>query len=112
MENKISVIVPVYTVESYLHRCVDSIINQTYRNLEIILVDDGSLDNSGKICDACATKDNRIIVIHKKNEGSSCARNAGLDIATGDYISFIDSDDYIEVSLLKKNGGLHGRQRS
>lgn len=102
MENKISVIVPVYNVEAYLHRCVDSIINQTYQNIEIILVNDGSPDKSGKICDEYATKDRRIIVIHKINEGSSCARNAGLDIATGDYISFVDSDDYINVSMLEK----------
>jgi glycosyltransferase involved in cell wall biosynthesis len=101
MPNKISVIVPVYKVENYLHRCVDSIINQTYKNLEIILVNDGSPDSSGKICDEYAAKDDRIIVIHKKNEGSSCARNAGLEIATGDYISYVDSDDYINESMLK-----------
>ena len=101
MENKISVIVPVYKVESYLHRCVDSILNQTHRELEVILVDDGSPDNSGKICDEYAAKDHRVKVIHKKNEGSSCARNAGLDIATGDYISFVDSDDYINESMLE-----------
>ncbi|WP_299122883.1 glycosyltransferase [uncultured Winogradskyella sp.] len=102
MENKISVIIPVYKVESYLHRCVDSIINQTYRNLEIILVDDGSPDNSGKICDGYAAKDDRVVVIHKKNEGSSNARNAGLDIATGDFISFVDSDDYINELMLER----------
>ncbi|WP_178985257.1 glycosyltransferase [Winogradskyella helgolandensis] len=101
MENKISVIVPVYKVETYLHRCIDSITNQTYTNLEIILINDGSPDSSGKICDDYATKDNRIIVIHKKNEGSSCARNAGLDIATGDYIAFVDSDDYINELMLE-----------
>lgn len=101
MENKISVIVPVYNVEIYLHRCVDSIINQTYKNLEIILVNDGSRDGSGEICDDYISRDSRIKVIHKKNEGSSCARNAGLDIATGDYISFVDSDDYINPSMLE-----------
>ncbi len=101
MKNKISVIVPVYNVESHLHRCVDSIINQTLQNLEIILVDDGSRDTSGDICDYYATKDRRITVIHKENEGSSCARNAGLDIASGDYISFVDSDDYIDKSMLE-----------
>lgn len=101
MKNKISVIVPVYKVESYLRRCLDSIINQTHRNLEIILVNDGSPDNSGKICDEYATKDERIIVLHKKNEGSSCARNAGLDVATGDFISFVDSDDFINESMLE-----------
>lgn len=101
MENKISVIVPVYKAEVYLHKCVDSIINQTHKNLEIILVNDGSPDNSGKICDDFSYQDYRIKVIHKKNEGSSCARNAGLDIATGDYISFVDSDDYINESMLE-----------
>ena len=102
MSDKISVIVPVFKVEDYLHRCVDSIIMQTHQNLEIILVNDGSPDDSGKICDEYATKDDRVIVIHKKNEGSSCARNAGLDIATGNYISFVDSDDYINVVMLEK----------
>ncbi|MDN3493746.1 glycosyltransferase [Winogradskyella bathintestinalis] len=102
MENKISVIVPVYNVEDYLNRCVDSIINQTHKNLEIILVNDGSVDDSRKICDDYASKDNRVIVIHKENEGSSCARNAGLDIATGEYVSFVDSDDYIYDSMLQK----------
>jgi len=101
MTDKISVIVPVYKVESYLHRCIESIIHQTHKNLEIILVNDGSPDNSGSICDEYASKDERIIVIHKKNEGSSCARNAGLDVATGNYISFVDSDDYINVSMLQ-----------
>jgi len=91
----ISIIIPVYNVEQYLVRCVDSVINQTYKNLEIILVDDGSTDNSGKICDEYALKDNRIKVIHKKNGGLPSARNAGLDIAIGEYIGFVDSDDYI-----------------
>ena len=95
----ISVIIPVYNVEQYLNRCVDSVINQTYKNLEIILVDDGSTDNSGKICDEYALKDNRIKVIHKENGGLSSARNAGLDIAKGAYIGFIDSDDYIELDM-------------
>lgn len=90
---KISVIVPVYNVEKYLEECIDSILNQTYTNLEIILVDDGSKDNSGLICDKYADKDNRIKVIHKSNGGLSSARNAGLDSATGDYIMFCDSDD-------------------
>lgn len=91
----ISVIVPIYNVEAYLNRCVESIVNQTYQNLEIILVDDGSLDNCPRMCDGWASKDNRIKVIHKGNGGLSDARNAGLKIATGEYISFIDSDDYI-----------------
>lgn len=103
---KISVIIPVYNVEKYLKRCLDSVVTQTYKNLEIILVDDGSTDNSGKICDEYAAKDKRIIVIHKENGGLSDARNKGLDICTGDYISFIDSDDWIDLNyfdVLLKN---------
>ena len=96
---KISVIVPIYNVEKYLERCIESIINQTYKNLEIILVDDGSPDNCGNICERYAQKDNRIIVIHKENGGLSDARNAGLKIATGEYISYIDSDDYIDNDM-------------
>ena len=95
MDKLISVIVPIYNVEKYLVKCIESIINQTYSNLEIILVDDGSPDNCHIICDEYAKKDSRIKVIHKKNGGLSDARNAGLDIATGEYISFIDSDDWI-----------------
>ena len=98
----ISVIVPIYNVEKYLIKCIESIINQTYKDLEIILVDDGSTDSSGKICDEFATKDNRIKVIHKKNGGLSSARNIGLDICKGNYISFIDSDDYIELDMYEK----------
>lgn len=97
--NLISVIIPVYNNEQYLSRCIDSVINQTYKNLEIILVDDGSTDNSGKICDEYALKDNRIKVIHKENGGVSSARNVGLDIAKGEYIGFVDSDDYIEKDM-------------
>jgi len=95
----ISVIIPVYNVEKYLSRCIDSVINQTYKNLEIILIDDGSMDDSGKICDEYALKDNRIKVIHKQNGGVSSARNVGLDIAKGEYIGFVDSDDYIENDM-------------
>ena len=98
---KISVIIPVYNVEKYLKRCLDSVINQTYKNLEIILVDDGSTDNSGKICDEYAQKDKCIVVIHKENGGLSDARNKGLGICTGDYISFIDSDDWIEKDFFE-----------
>lgn len=101
MEEKISVIVPIYKVEDYLHRCVESIINQAYTNLEIILVDDGSPDNCPKICDEYAEKDSRIKVIHKENGGLSDARNTGLLVATGEYISFIDSDDYIDINMYK-----------
>lgn len=102
MEDKlISIIVPVYKVEKYLSRCIDSIIKQTYSNLEIILVDDGSPDNSGKICDEYAKRDERIKVIHKLNGGLSDARNYGLDVATGDYIGFVDSDDYIKEDMFQ-----------
>ena len=97
----ISVIVPIFGVEKYLNKCVESIVNQTYRNLEIILVDDGSKDNCGAICDQWLVKDERIKVIHKENGGLSDARNAGLQMATGEYISFIDSDDYIEPTFLE-----------
>ena len=93
MISLVSVIVPIYNVEKYLDKCVESIVNQTYKNLEIILVDDGSPDSCPQICDKWAEKDNRIKVIHKENGGVSSARNAGLDIAKGDFICFIDSDD-------------------
>ena len=102
MEHKVTVIVPVYKVEAYLHRCIDSIINQTYKNLEIILVDDGSPDRCGEICEEYATKDERIIVIHQKNQGLSCARNTGLDIASGEYIAYVDSDDYLDTTMFDK----------
>ena len=104
MNNKplISVIVPIYTTEKYLRKCFDSIINQTYKNLQIILVDDGSTDNSGKICDEYATKDSRIQVIHKQNAGVTAARNEGLDIADGEYIGFVDSDDWIEPNMYEE----------
>lgn len=100
MEHLISVIVPIYNVEKYLSKCVDSIINQTYKNLEIILVDDGSPDNCPKICDEYENQDSRIKVIHKENGGLSDARNAGMKIASGDYIFFVDSDDWISVDTL------------
>lgn len=96
MDAKISVIVPIYKVEKYLRKCINSILNQTYPNLEIILVNDGSPDGCGEICDSYALQDDRVKVIHKKNGGLSDARNKGLLIATGEYISFIDSDDYID----------------
>lgn len=101
-EEKVSVIVPVYNVEKYLHKCLDSIINQTYRNLEIILVDDGSPDNCGAICDEYAQKDSRIKVIHQKNGGLSAARNTGLDCAVGEYISFVDSDDWVSEEFIEQ----------
>ncbi len=99
MKPLISVIVPVYKVEEYLKRCVDSIRNQTYKNLEIILVDDGSPDSCGTLCDTFALEDSRIKVIHKQNGGLSSARNAGLDKATGEYIGFVDSDDCIQPQM-------------
>ena len=99
---KISVIVPIYNIEGYIERCVGSLTAQTYRDLQIILVDDGSTDNSGSICDALAQKDHRIQVIHKENGGAASARNAGLDVAEGEYISFIDSDDYIAADTYER----------
>ncbi|MBQ8782819.1 MAG: glycosyltransferase family 2 protein [Clostridia bacterium] len=110
MNPLISVIVPVYNVEKYIDRCVTSIVEQTYENLEIILVDDGSPDNSGALCDEWAKKDSRIKVFHKENGGLSDARNAGTKLATGEYITYIDSDDYIlpeYVEHLYRNIILH-----
>ena len=98
---KISVIVPVYKVEKYLNKCVDSIVNQTFTDIEIILVDDGSPDNSGKMCDDWSQKDRRIRVIHKENGGLSDARNRGIQESSGEYIIFIDSDDFIEPKMLE-----------
>lgn len=97
----ISVIVPVYNVEKYLSRCVDSIIGQTYSNLEIILVNDGSTDLSGAICDEYKKKDKRIVVIHQKNGGLSQARNSGMEIMSGKYVAFVDSDDYISEDYIE-----------
>ena len=98
----ISVIIPVYKVEQYLKRCVDSVLNQTYKNIEIILVDDGSPDNCPQLCDKFASENSLIKVVHKKNGGASSARNAGLDVCNGDYISFIDSDDFIDENFLSR----------
>lgn len=98
-EELISVIVPVYNVESYLDRCISSIVQQTYQNLEIILVDDGSTDRSGAICDAWQQKDKRIRVIHKKNGGVSSSRNTGMEQAQGRFWGFVDSDDYIAPDM-------------
>ncbi len=95
----ISIIVPVYNVEKYLEKCITSILNQTYKNLQIILVDDGSQDKSGQICDKYKLQDNRIEVIHKKNGGLSDARNIGIEKARGKYIGFVDSDDYISKTM-------------
>lgn len=98
----ISVIIPVYNVEPYVKRCIDTVLNQTYKNIEIIIVDDGSTDNSGKICDEYKNKDNRVIVIHKENGGLSDARNTGIENCKGKYIVFVDSDDYIETTMVEK----------
>lgn len=102
MNPLVSIIVPVYNVESYLKRCIDSILAQTCSDIEIILVDDGSTDASPRICDEYADKDSRIEVIHKKNGGQSEARNRGLDICKGDYISFVDSDDWVEPAYIEE----------
>lgn len=98
---KVSVIVPVYNVEKYLNRCIGSILNQTFHDFELILVDDGSTDESGAICDKYKQMDERVITIHKSNAGVSAARNTGLDAASGDYIMFVDSDDYIDSEMLQ-----------
>lgn len=101
MEDKISVIIPVYKVEPYLRQCLDSVINQTYKNLEILLIDDGSPDNCGTICDEYAANDGRIKVVHKKNAGVHAAWNDGLTMATGDWIAFVDSDDWLDVNYFE-----------
>lgn len=102
MQDLISIIIPIYKVEEYLDECISSVVNQTYNNLEIILVDDGSPDNCPMMCDEWARKDSRIKVIHKENGGLSDARNAGLDMATGDFIAFVDSDDWISPDMYEK----------
>ena len=97
----ISIIVPVYNTEEYLEKCVHSIVNQSYTDFELILIDDGSTDRCGEICDLIALQDNRITVVHKENGGVATARNLGLDIAKGEYVTFIDSDDYVHSDFLK-----------
>lgn len=97
--DKISVIVPIYNVEKYLNKCIDSIVNQTYKNLEIILIDDGSTDGSGDICDEYAGRDMRIKVFHQENKGVVAARKVGIKNATGEYIGFVDGDDYIDSNM-------------
>ncbi len=101
MEIKVSVIVPVYNVEKYLDRCIKTILNQTLKEIEVILVDDGSKDSSGKMCDLYKKQDSRIKVIHKENAGLGYARNSGLEVATGKYVAFIDSDDYIDLEMFE-----------
>ncbi len=100
--NRISVIIPVYNVFNYLEKCVFSVINQTYKDLEIILIDDGSTDGSGELCDRIRDKDSRISVVHQKNQGLSVARNTGLDIAHGEWIAFLDSDDWIQPEMYEE----------
>lgn len=101
MKNLVSIIVPIYKVEDYLKKCVDSLINQTYKDIEIILVDDGSPDNCPKLCDEFALRDSRVKVIHKINGGLSSARNAGLDVCNGDFVMFIDSDDFVSENMVE-----------
>ena len=113
-DDKISVIIPVYNVKDYLERCIKSVVEQTYKNLEIIIIDDGSSDGSSEICDKLEKLDKRIKVVHKKNEGVSSARNLGVEYATGKYIGFVDSDDYVEkelfytlyTNMIKYNAGI------
>lgn len=101
MNDLVSIIVPVYNVESYLDKCISSLVAQEYGNIEIILIDDGSSDKSGAICDKWAQEDNRIKIVHKKNEGVSSARNDGINLASGKYFIFVDSDDYIKTNHVK-----------
>ena len=100
--DKISIIVPVYNVEAYLEECVNSLINQTYPNIEVLLINDGSSDNSGAICDEYAKKDSRVVAVHCPNGGVSRARNTGLDKASGEWITFVDSDDWIDLNFCQK----------
>ena len=103
MKVVLSIIIPVYNVKSYIERCVKSILTQSYRDIELILIDDGSTDGSSLLCDDWAKKDNRVVVIHKENEGVSAARNIGLDLAKGDYITFVDSDDFLAPDTYSEN---------
>ena len=102
MNGKISIIVPIYNVQNYLEKCIESLINQTYKDIEIILVNDGSNDDSGKICDFFSSLDNRIKVVHQENRGVSGARNTGLKYSTGDYIGFVDPDDWVDNCMYEK----------
>lgn len=104
---KISVIVPVFNMEKYLHRCIDSILTQSYRNFELILINDGSTDTSAGICDSYQIKDNRVIVVHQENQGVSAARNKGLEICRGEWVCFVDADDYISNNYLMSIWGSH-----
>ena len=112
MAELVSIIVPVYNVEKYLDRCIESIVNQTYTDLEILLIDDGSPDNSPQMCDEWARRDSRIRVIHKENQGLGMARNTGIDEAGGKYICFFDSDDYVDTDLIANAHELMTRERA
>ena len=102
MGKKVSIIVPVYKTEKYIKRCLESLVNQTYKNLDIVLVDDGTPDKAGRICDEYAVRDDRIRVIHQENAGQSAARNNALKIASGEYFCFVDSDDYIALNMIER----------
>ena len=110
--NMLTLIIPIYNIEQYLSQCLDSIINQTYKNIQIILVDDGSTDSSGRICDEYADKDSRIIVIHKENGGLVSARKAGLRKATGEYVVYVDGDDWIELNAIEHMVGTIERTKA
>ena len=101
MKKLISIVLPIYNVENYIEKCMESVLNQTYKNIEIILVDGGSPDNCPIICDQYVKEDNRVKVVHKENGGLSDARNAGIKVANGDYITFIDSDDYVDKDYVE-----------
>lgn len=98
---KVSIIIPVYNTGQYLYRCTESVLNQTHKNIEVIVIDDGSEEETARICDEIAVKDSRIRLVHKQNEGVSIARNTGLDMVTGDYVGFVDSDDWIDVDMFE-----------
>ena len=99
---EVSMIVPVYQVEKYIGQCIESVLNQTFQDFELILIDDGSKDQSGSICDLYAAKDDRILVIHTENRGAAAARNVGLDHASGRYITFLDGDDYLDEHMIAR----------
>ena len=101
MMNKVSIIIPVYNTKKYLEQCVFSIVEQTYQNIEILLVDDGSTDGTSDLCDEIAKKDSRVRVIHKTNGGAATARNLGIDEATGEYVMFVDSDDWLDTDAVE-----------
>ena len=101
MSDLISIIIPMYNSEKTLNRCIESVLKQTYSNIEVVLINDGSTDNSRNICEEFAKKDNRIVLVNKENEGVGKARNTGLEVSNGKYISFVDSDDYIESNMIE-----------